>query len=216
MGATAIHLYLRVLQQLDRWRLWRLKGRYPGLEIHPQASTNFAWARYVLGEGAVLRIGARAVSERRADSVHFELGPRAMVTIGEGSWLRGELGTVHVVAFADARITLGPDCFLNGCHLSAKRELELGERVFVGPGSRIFDSDQHDFDADTPEVSEPVRIGDHCWIASDVTVLRGVEIGPHSVIGARSLLTRSLPAHSLAFGVPARRQRDVGDRSKTR
>ena len=50
----------------------------------------------------------------------------------------------------------------------------MGRRVFVGPGSRIFDADQHDFDAERLEEVEPVSIGDHVWIASDVTVLRGV------------------------------------------
>ena len=64
----------------------------------------------------------------------------------------------------------------------------------MGPGSRVFDSDQHDFDAEHPEVAAPVAIGDYVWIASDVTVLRGVTIGEHSVIGARSLVTRDVPA----------------------
>ena len=216
MARRAIHLYLLILQTLDRWRLRRLARRHPGLELHPQASTNFAWARFLLAEGAVLRIGAGAVCERRAEGVRFDLGPGAQVTIGEGCWLRSDLGPVQLVAFAGARIDLGRDCFLNGAHLSAKEHVELGERVFVGPGCRIFDSDQHDFDANRPECTEPVRIGAHTWVASDATVLRGVEIGAHCVIGARSLVTRSIPDHSLAFGLPAEVRGRVDDRSKIR
>ena len=47
----------------------------------------------------------------------------------------------------------------------------------MGLGSRVFDSDQHDFDAERPEVIAPVEIGDYTWIAADVTVLKGVRIG---------------------------------------
>jgi len=123
---------------------------------------------------------------------------------------------VHVIAFAGARIEVGPEAFLNGCQLSAKREVVLGRRAWIGPGSRVFDSDQHDLDAARPERSEPVRIGDHVWIAADATVLRGVSIGAHAVVGTRSLVTSDVPAHALAFGVPARVRGVVGDRSRTR
>jgi len=58
-----------------------------------------------------------------------------------------------------------------------------------------------------------VRIGDYVWIASDVTVFKGVEIGSHSVVGARSLVTRSVPDHSLATGAPAKVVATLGDRS---
>jgi hypothetical protein len=209
-------LALRGLQALDRLRLAWLRVRHPGLEIDRSASTNLAHARYALAPGARLRIAAGVVTERLRGRLHFDLGPGAQVEIGDGSWLRTEIGEVHVVAFAGARIEIGPEGFLNGCQLSAKRELLLGRRVWVGPGSRVFDSDQHDLDAARPERSEPVRIGDHAWIAADVTVLRGVSIGAHAVVGTRSLVTSDVPAHALAFGVPARVRGVVGDRSRTR
>jgi acetyltransferase-like isoleucine patch superfamily enzyme len=113
-------------------------------------------------------------------------------------------------------MTLGAEGFFNGCHLSCKCELRTGRRAWIGPGSRVFDSDQHDFDSETPEVSQPVTIGECVWIASDVTVLRGVTIGDHSVIGARSLVTHDIPPHTLAFGQPARPRGEVGDRTHTR
>ena len=94
--------------------------------------------------------------------------------------------------------------------------MRLGHRAWVGLGSRVFDSDQHDLDAARPERSERVAIGDHVWIASDVTVLRGVRIGAHAVVGSRSLVTSDVPPHALAYGVPARVRGVVGDRSKTR
>jgi acetyltransferase-like isoleucine patch superfamily enzyme len=197
-------------------RLAWLRARLPGLEIDPSASSNLAHARYALGPGARLRIAAGVVTERLRGRLHFDLGPGARVEIGEHAWLRTEIGEVHVIAFAGAQIRIGPEAFLNGCHVSAKREVVLGRRAWIGPGSRVFDSDQHDLDAQRPERTERVSIGDHVWIASDVTVLRGVTIGAHAVIGSRSLVTNDVPPHGLAFGVPARVRGVVGDRSKAR
>jgi acetyltransferase-like isoleucine patch superfamily enzyme len=207
---------LRAIHAIDRVRLAWLRARLPGLEIDAAASSNLAHARYALARGARLRIAAGVVTERLRGRLHFDLGPGACVEIGENAWLRTEIGEVHVIAFAGARIRIGPESFLNGCHLSSKREVGLGRRVWIGPGSRVFDSDQHDLDVARPERTEPVKIGDHVWISSDVTILRGVTIGSHAVIGTRSLVSNDVPPHGLAFGVPARVRGVVGDRSKTR
>jgi acetyltransferase-like isoleucine patch superfamily enzyme len=212
----AFVLALRTIRAVDRLRLWRLAALHPGLEIHPDASSNLAVARYDLAPGARLRIGAGVVTERLAGALHFSLGPGAQVSVGDATWLRTELGPVHVVAFAGARIEIGPEGFLNGCHVSAKRSLRTGRRVWIGPGSRVFDADQHDLDAEHPERIAPVEIEDHVWIAADATVLRGVRIGAHSVIGARSVVTADVPPHALAFGAPARVRSTVGDRSRAR
>ena len=82
----------------------------------------------------------------------------------------------------------------------------------MGPGSRVFDADQHDFDDTRPEEVGSVVIDDHVWIASDVTLLRGSRVGSHCVVGARSLVTGELAPHTLAFGQPARPRGRVGDR----
>jgi acetyltransferase-like isoleucine patch superfamily enzyme len=209
-------LRLKSLQAYDRFRLQRLMARHRGLEIHPTASSNLAAARYELAEGARLRIAAGVVTERLAGALHFSLGRGAEISVGEGTWLRTEIAPVHIIAFDGARITLGASGFLNGCHLSAKRELRTGRRAWIGLGSRVFDSDQHDLDSEHPEVTQPVSIGDCVWVASDVTILRGVTIGEHSVIGTRSLVTRDIPPHTLAYGQPATPKKVIGDRSETR
>jgi maltose O-acetyltransferase len=47
--------------------------------------------------------------------------------------------------------------------------------------------------------SEPVIIGDDCWISFGVTILKGVSIGPRSVIGAGAIVTSDVPQDSLYF-----------------
>jgi hypothetical protein len=216
VNRSAVRALLRAIQAWDRVRLAALRWRHPGLRIHPKASTNFASSDYSLATGARLVIGPGAVTERRPGGVRFVLEEGARVEVGEGVWLRSELGPVRIFAFAGAELELAPEAFLNGCHVSAKRRVRVGRRSWVGPGSRVFDSDQHDFDDARPERSEPVEIGDHVWIGSDVTVLRGVRVGHHSVVGARSVVTRDVPDHTLALGAPARPRGPVGDRSRCR
>jgi carbonic anhydrase/acetyltransferase-like protein (isoleucine patch superfamily) len=214
MRHLALLLFLKSLRAFDRARLRLRMALRPGLDVDPDASSNFAAARFSLGPGARLRIGPGAVTERRSGALNFVLGPGAVVEVGDTAWLRTEVGAVNIVAFAGARIAIGPDCLLNGAYISAKREVRLGHHTNIGMGSRVFDSDQHDFDADRPEASDPVHIGEFVWIASDVTVLRGVTIGDHSIVGTRSLVTRDVPPHTLVFGAPAAVRGSVGDRSQ--
>ncbi|MEM9176426.1 MAG: acyltransferase [Myxococcota bacterium] len=213
MASFATRARLKTIQALDRLRLAARKRANPGLIMDEEASTNFSSSHFAIAPGGRLVIGPRVYTERLWRGVHISVAEGASVEIGADTWLRSDLGPVIIFAFPGARVTIGKEGFLNGCHLSAKAGLTIGDRVWIGPGSRVFDADQHDLDADRKERIEPVEIGDHCWIASDVTVLRGVHIGEQSVVGARSLVARSIPPHSLAIGAPAEASGKIGDRT---
>lgn len=215
MGRRLDAWTLRAIQEWDRRRLRALMRRHPGVEIHPDASTNLAVARFSLAPGAELSIGPGVVTERIPGALVFLIGQGGRVEVGEHTWLRTEIGPIHLAAFPDARLVVGPHSWLNGCHLSAKERVVLARRAWVGPGCRVFDADQHAFDAETPERRAPVHIGSCTWITSDVTILRGVTVGDHSVVGARSVVTRDVPPHTLVAGAPATVRGRVGDRSET-
>ena len=53
-------------------------------------------------------------------------------------------------------------------------------------------------------VAKPVTIGNDVWIGGNVTILPGVTIGDRCTIGAGSVVTRDIPAGSLAVGNPCR------------
>jgi len=54
------------------------------------------------------------------------------------------------------------------------------------------------------EYAREISIGDDCWIGGHVTILPGVSIGQGCTIGAGSVVTKSVPAWSVAMGSPAR------------
>jgi acetyltransferase-like isoleucine patch superfamily enzyme len=195
-----------------RWVCWI----HPGVEVDAAASPNLGSARFVVAPGGRIRIGPGVVTEGRRGWLSFVVGAGATIEIGADSWLRTEIGPIHLVAFDGALLRIGPEGFLNGCHVSAKERVETGRRAWIGPGTRIFDADQHDLDDRHPERSAPVEIGDYAWIASDATLLRGVKVGAHSVVGARSVVLESVPPHTVVVGAPARPVGEVGDRSRAR
>ncbi|MDX1649799.1 MAG: hypothetical protein R3263_08085, partial [Myxococcota bacterium] len=177
MREAARRAALRALRAADLLRLRVRRVLAPGLRVAPGASSNFAHARLCIAPGAVVRLGAGAVTERRPGWLSLVAEEGAEIVVGEGAWLRTEVAPVCLVAYAGARLHVGPGALLNGCTVSAKREVRIGERALLGPGTRVYDADQHDRDAEHPEEVEPVHIGDHAWIAADSTVLRGVRIG---------------------------------------
>jgi acetyltransferase-like isoleucine patch superfamily enzyme len=208
-----VRAWLRVVQYFDRARLRRLMRRYPGVRIHPEASTNLAAACFDLAPDARLTIEAGVVCERRVDGVRFLIRAGGEIVIGPRSWLRSDLGPVCLHAHENGRIVIGERVILSGCHLSSKAEVRVDGWSGVGPGSRVFDSGSHDLDGDTAQPIEPVWIKAHTWVAADVTVMPGVTIGPHSVVGTRSLVSKSVAEHRLVAGTPAREFGTVGDRS---
>lgn len=97
----------------------------------------------------------------------------------------------------------------------------IGDNVFCGPNV-TFATALHFFDpaerrtrfteSGSPydiELGKPITVGNDCWIASNVTVCAGVTIGDNCVIGAGSVVTRDIPANSLAAGNPCRVIREI-------
>lgn len=81
----------------------------------------------------------------------------------------------------------------------------IGDDVMFGPRVNVFTA-SHPIDAMVRqtglEVAKPITIGNGVWIGGNVTLTPGVEIGDHTVIGAGSVVTKSIPANVIAVGNP--------------
>ena len=64
------------------------------------------------------------------------------------------------------------------------------------------------------EYAKPITIGDNVWLGGGVIVCPGVTIGDNTVVGAGAVVTRDLPADVVAFGNPARVQREIDERDR--
>jgi acetyltransferase-like isoleucine patch superfamily enzyme len=104
----------------------------------------------------------------------------------------------------EEEVFIGPGCVLygHGTLRIGKGTLVAAHAVFV-PANHVFER------TDIPIQSQGITttgitIGSDCWLGSGVRVLDGVAIGDGCVIGAGAVVTRSLPAYSVAVGVPAK------------
>ena len=92
----------------------------------------------------------------------------------------------------------------------------IGDDVFIGPNVSLYTA-CHSTDPvernTRREWAEPITIGNNVWIGGSVTVLPGVTIGDNCTIGAGSVVTKDIPANSIAVGNPCRVIKKVGQES---
>jgi maltose O-acetyltransferase len=128
---------------------------------------------------------------------------RLLGGLGVGSWVEPPFHCDY-----GTQIRLGARVFVNmGCIFLDAAPITLGDDVQVGPGVQLLTSD-HPRDAAQRvgglESALPISIGARAWLGGGTIVLPGVEIGPDSVIGAGSVVTRSVPYGVTAAGNPCR------------
>ncbi|MBS1846939.1 MAG: acyltransferase [Actinobacteria bacterium] len=143
--------------------------------------------------------------------VRWRLEPGATVIIGNACEIDDG---VTIAAARGAVLRLGDGAFI-GHHttIAARESIDIGPGTFCAELVSIRD---HDHDPDQPPSSgtnrvTPVTIGRDCWLATKVTVTRGVTIGDRTVVGANAVVTHDLLSGVIAVGIPASVLRHVDD-----
>ena len=138
-------------------------------------------------------------------------------SLGEACYLQGPI-TFHY----GRHTSIGKGCFINfNFTVQDDAEVTIGENCNIGPNVTIVtpihpmvaSERQRILQADGKArglcYAKPVHIGRRCWISANVVVCPGVEIGDDCVIGAGSVVTRSIPAGTFAAGNPCRVIREI-------
>jgi acetyltransferase-like isoleucine patch superfamily enzyme len=103
-----------------------------------------------------------------------------------------------------ATLELGSGYINHNVNIACFHHIRIGDRVAIAENVTIRDSDNHRLNYDGHAVSKPIEIGNHVWIGMNATILKGVRIGDGAVIAAGSVVTKDVPSHCLAAGVPAK------------
>ena len=100
-------------------------------------------------------------------------------------------------------IRMGDNVFFNNyCTVCAQKEITIGDGTIFGENVKIYD---HNHIYSNPDIlikhqgyaCAPIHIGKQCWIGSNVTILKGVTIGNHSVVGAGCVIYKDIPSNSV-------------------
>jgi Acetyltransferase (isoleucine patch superfamily) len=111
---------------------------------------------------------------------------------------------VRVKVLPGAKLVVGGDTHISGfSKIFAFREVTIGKNCLISWDVTIVDSDIHHL-AHQQYNAGKICIEDNVWIGHGVSILKNVTIGEGSVIGAKSVVTKSIPPRSLAVGNPAR------------
>ncbi len=153
------------------------------------------------------------------DSLH------SSITIGNNLHMVSDPSRAGITLYSECKfttlengaITLGDHIGLNGVAITSRKHIEIGDNTIIGPNTIIVDSDFHvqwppdgRYGPLPPEADQAVKIGRNVWVSMNVTILKGVEIGDNSIIGAGSVVTSSIPANVIAAGNPAKVIRALG------
>jgi acetyltransferase-like isoleucine patch superfamily enzyme len=109
-----------------------------------------------------------------------------------------------------ARIRIGKNCGFSGSSIAAYNSISIGDHVLIGANTIITDFDWHPISKFSNEMqSSPIIIENDVWVGMNCTILKGIQIGKGTIIGANSVVTQSMPPMVIAAGSPAKVIRDI-------
>ena len=142
----------------------------------------------------------------------------ARITIGDNFYLSSGNGVnpiannlqADVYVEPGAALTIGNNVGMSSTRLWIHESARIGNNVKIGGCVLITDTDAHPMDymarrsSNEGTKSAPVVIEDDVWVGAHCIILKGVTIGARSIIGAGSVVTKSIPADCVAAGNPCR------------
>lgn len=126
-------------------------------------------------------------------------------------------------------ISIGNNAIINiNCTFVDCNKIEIGNNILIASNVQIYTAthptavnerlvENWNINSDKPyfrTYAQPVKIEDNVWIGGGVIILPGVTIGKNSVIGAGSIVVKSIPANSVAVGNPCKVIKTINSKSE--
>lgn len=131
---------------------------------------------------------------------YFKIKYGERITISKGTLWRSGL---KITISENAKIRIGEKCFFNNyCSINSRNLIEIGNNSIFGEGVKIYDHN-HKFNKANFHISDQgfttakIKIGNNCWVGSNVIILKGVTIGDNCVIGAGCIVNQDIPSNTI-------------------
>ncbi|MGN0193670.1 MAG: acyltransferase [Pseudoramibacter sp.] len=99
---------------------------------------------------------------------------------------------------------IGKDVFINSNLLAmARGGVTIEEHVMIAANAQIITNNHDPYDLQIL-TCRPILIKDHAWIGAGATILPGVCVGRHAVVGAGAVVTKDVPDFAVVVGSPAK------------
>jgi len=153
------------------------------------------------------------------------------ITIGIGTYLRGELTTFNF----GGNIKIGKNCYIGeGTRIWSGKKVAIGDDVLISHNVNIMDTDSHEVDylkrAETyskivstgysfeqGEIkTAAIEIKNHVWIGFNSVILKGITIGEGAIVAAGSVVTKDVAPWTVVGGNPAKFLKEIPDNLKKR
>lgn len=143
-------------------------------------------------------LGRGVTIEQRRGHGRIRIG--AWVHIGDGNRIRCHEGSLSI----GDKVVMGRENTIN-----VYLDVVIEPEALISDWVYVCDFDHRSDDLGTSIrrqgiVKAPVRIGRGTWVGVKASILRGADIGEHSIVGAHAVVRGSVPAYAVVAGVPAR------------
>jgi acetyltransferase-like isoleucine patch superfamily enzyme len=150
----------------------------------------------------------------------------SVISMGKGVVLtsKSEMNTAGInhpviitTCVSGAKIVIGDNVGMSGVSINCVSSCVFRDGVMLGANVNVWDTDFHPIRPDErlkqssiiEAKSAPILLEKNVWIGANTTILKGVTIGENTVVGAMSLVAKSLPSNSICVGNPASKIRDI-------
>ncbi len=156
--------------------------------------------------GTGLKVSGRIRLRLQGD---LRIGKHVRLRSGYSNYV-GASEPIAIWVCPGGHVRIGDGCGLSNLTIVCRESIDILEGTLIGGGCRIYDNDFHQLDPEARlanqgnVASAPICIGPRAFVGGHCIVLKGVKIGEGAVIGAGSLVTKSVPPWEVWAGVPAR------------
>jgi len=187
-----------------------------GLRIFSYIEKNY----YFLYNKIKFRIHGVSILDNTKVNGKFYINNQGKISLGKNVYINSSISSnmlgsssfSSLVSGFNGELYIGNNVGISNSSITSHQRVVIKDNVTIGNGCKIIDTDFHPIGADdrlknkTEKIlMAEIIINENVFIGTGTIILKGVNIGQNSVIGAHSVVTRSIPSNEIWAGNPAKR-----------